>query len=130
MSSTTVATLASIAALLILDFLWIGLYMKNQYNVLIPSIQGGEMTTRLDAAILTYALMIIGLVFFVQPRAFSVLGSIKYGFIFGTVLYGVFSFTNLTVITDWGEQIAYMDTLWGGIVYALAALVYFYVRTK
>ena len=60
--------LISTATLLILDFLWIGLYMGSRYSTMIKKIQGTPMKTNWLYAIISYTLMVIGLNYFVLPN--------------------------------------------------------------
>ena len=54
--------------LLVLDFMWIGGYMANEYKKMIRKIQGSDMQVNVIYAILSYTLMIIGLNVFVIPN--------------------------------------------------------------
>lgn len=114
--------------LLVLDFLWLGGYMANEYKIMIPKIQGSEMDTNLIYAFMSYILMIIGLNVFVIPNINKdnlLNDSIKYGFLFGIVLYGVYDFTAGAVLKNWDLNLAIVDVLWGGIVYFLASYLTF-----
>ena len=51
--------------------------------------------------------------------------SLKYGFLFGVILYGVYDFTAGAVLKKWDFQLAIADILWGGIVYFLTCLITF-----
>lgn len=114
----------SIAILLVLDFLWIGFFMKNQYNKQIPQIQKTPMKVNFLYAVIAYVLMAVGLVIFVIPNIRPekrLTDSLYYGFLFGFVLYGVYDFTAAAVISKWDMKTAILDTLWGGTVFFLAA---------
>ena len=114
----------SIAILLVLDFLWIGFFMKNQYNKQIPQIQKTPMKVNFLYAVIAYVLMAVGLVIFVIPNIRPekrLTDSLYYGFLFGFVLYGVYDFTAAAVISKWNMKTAILDTLWGGTVFFLAA---------
>lgn len=114
--------------LLLLDFMWIGGYMGGEYKKMIRKIQGSDMQLQVIYAILSYTLMIIGLNVFVIPNInkdnlFN--DSLKYGFLFGIILYGVYDFTIGAVLKDWNFKLAIMDVLWGGTVYFLATYLTF-----
>ena len=115
--------LASII-LLVLDFLWLGVYMGGQYKTQIRGIQGSEMTVRPVLVLLAYTLMVVGLTRFVLPNVDKnddlLKNSIKYGAIFGLVLYGVYDFTAGAVLKDWNINLAFIDILWGAFVYFIA----------
>ena len=116
----------SIFILLILDFLWIGLFMKNRYQNEIKQIQGTPMSVNITYAVVSYVLMAVGLVLFVLPNIRSkhrLLDSLKYGFLFGIVVYGIYDFTAAAVISKWNMTTAILDVLWGGTVFFLASYI-------
>ena len=115
--------------LLILDFLWIAIYMGNQYQVQIKNIQGEQMKPKLTHAIMAYFLMIVGLNLFVLPnirKGYELQDSLKYGLTFGIVLYGVYDFTAGAVFKKWNTKLALIDIAWGGIVFFIST----YIGTK
>ena len=116
----------SVITLLLLDFLWIGLFMGKKYTNMIPTIQGSDISAKPVYAVLSYILMVIGLLVFVVPniRKEHLIGdSLKYGITFGIVLYGVYDFTAGAVLNKWDMNIAIYDVLWGGMVFFLASLI-------
>ena len=120
--SNIIATLV----LLILDFLWIGLYMGKQYQTQIAVIQGFKMKPILFQALAAYILMVIGLNLFVLPnirKGHELEDSLKYGLTFGIVLYGVYDFTIGAVLKKWNMSLALVDIAWGGFVYFIAAYI-------
>lgn len=115
--------------LLILDFLWIAIYMGNQYQVQIKNIQGEQMKPKLTHAIMAYFLMIVGLNLFVLPnirKGYELQDSLKYGLTFGIVLYGVYDFTAGAVFKKWNTKLALIDIAWGGFVFFIST----YIGTK
>ena len=116
----------SILVLLILDFLWIGLFMKNRYQNEIKQIQGTPMSVNIVYAVISYVLMAVGLILFVLPNIRSehrLMDSLKYGFLFGIVVYGIYDFTAAAVISKWNMITAILDVLWGGTVFFLASYI-------
>jgi len=110
--------------LLILDLFWINYYMKDKYNTLVNNIQNSSLQLNYKYALLSYILMIIGLVIFVLPhirKENRLNDSLKYGFIFGLVVYGIYDFTAAAVLKDWDMNLAIKDILWGGSVYFMSA---------
>jgi uncharacterized membrane protein len=119
--------LISTATLLILDFLWIGLYMGSRYSTMIKNIQGTPMKTNWLYAVIAYTLMVIGLNHFVLPninvKNVTIKDSLTYGFIFGLVLYGVYDFTIGAVLKKWSMSLSIIDVLWGGFVYFISCYI-------
>ena len=112
--------------LFLLDFLWIGLYMGNQYKNQVRKIQKSEMTVRIYFAILAYLLMAVGLNMFVLPqirKGHELMDSLKYGLTFGIIIYGIYDFTAGAVLKDWDISLAFTDIAWGGFVYFVSAYI-------
>ena len=124
-------TIASVVALLVLDFVWVALVMQRAYRPMIQAIQGGTvMQVSLWQAAVAYILMVVGLVVFVVPsfhdgrhRGHALALAALYGFL----LYGVYNFTAAAILYRWRMSVAALDILWGTFVFAaapgLAALV-------
>ena len=119
--------LISTTTLLILDVLWITLFMGPRYKVMIKNIQGSELKTNMLYAFLAYTLMVIGLNHFVLPninvKNVTIRDCLSYGFLFGLVVYGVYDFTIGAVLKKWDMMLAIMDILWGGFVYFASCYV-------
>tara|TARA_Y100001970_G_C14243051_1_gene866110 strand:+ start:145 stop:540 length:396 start_codon:yes stop_codon:yes gene_type:complete len=110
--------------MLLLDFIWIGTYMGPQYKPMIQRIQGSPMETKYIFAIFVYLLMILGLNLFVLPNISKnnlFYDSLKYGFLFGIILFGVYDFTIGALLKKWDIKLAFIDVLWGGILYFLTS---------
>ena len=116
--------LKSTLILLILDFLWIALFMGKKYQQTIPKIQKENLKINQSSALIVYILMIIGLNIFVVPnirKENRLKDSLIYGFIFGIILYGVYDFTSGVVFKNWNFKLAIIDVIWGGFVYFISA---------
>lgn len=114
----------AIVLLLILDGIWLSVYMGEKYKLQVETIQGSEMQVKTWSASLSYILMIIGLLVFVLPKTNNkktlLRDSILYGGLFGLVVYGIYDFTAGAVLKDWDMKLAIVDILWGGFVYTLS----------
>jgi uncharacterized membrane protein len=113
----------AIVLLLILDGIWLTVYMGERYKLQVEAIQGSEMHVKVWSASLSYILMIVGLLVFVLPKTNKktlLRDSILYGGLFGLVVYGIYDFTAGAVLKDWDMKLAIVDILWGGFVYTLS----------
>jgi len=121
MLNTTQKITASLV-LLILDFLWIYLFMGARYKILVGNIQGTEMKLNVFYGIVAYTLMLIGLHKFVLPliKTGSIQECLSTAFVFGIILYGVYDFTAGSIFKKWDINLALIDILWGGFVYFMA----------
>lgn len=93
-------------------------YMKNYFLNQISRVQNGKKANiRFLGAGLTYLFLIFGIFYFIiLPKH-----SVKDAFLLGLVIYGVYETTNYAIFTDWSIFTVLIDTLWGGILFALTA---------
>lgn len=123
--------IAAVFLLLIIDLLWLKLFMKKKYETQVFTIQNSPMKPRMVFAVLAYILLCVGLVVFVLPNIDDqniIFTSLKYGFLFGIVLYGVYDFTIAAVLKDWDIRLAMIDVLWGGFLYFSVSVLYGYMK--
>ena len=115
--------------LLVLDILWVTLYMNKAYKKQVQDIQGTEMKGRVYLGAIAYVLMVVGLNLFVLPnirKGYELIDSLKYGATFGLVVYGIYDMTAGAVFKEWDLKLATVDIIWGSFVFFISA----YVGTK
>jgi uncharacterized membrane protein len=89
----------------ILDIPW--LYIQKTYNPFFKNRSGG----RIWAVIPVYLAL---------GYLLTLTSSPKEAFLYGVLVYAVYDFTNLAVLSDYPLSFALLDTLWGGILFTLA----------
>ena len=104
---------------LLLDSIYLSSF-SNFFNNVVKGIQGSKIQFRLMGAILCYIALIFGLNYFIIDEKKSVLDA----FLFGLVIYSVFETTNYAILTNWPFSAVLLDSLWGGILYALTTYIY------
>jgi len=112
--------------LLVLDILWVTLYMNKAYKKQVQDIQGTEMKGRVYLGAIAYVLMVVGLNLFVLPnirKGHELIDSLKYGATFGLVVYGIYDMTAGAVFKDWDLKLATVDIIWGSFVFFISAYV-------
>jgi uncharacterized membrane protein len=82
-------------------------------------IQGSPVVFRYGAAIVVYLAMIYLL---------SLAVSAAHAFTIGFCTYAVYDFTNYALLKDYDLSFAVMDTIWGGILFALVFLEKQYLK--
>lgn len=92
---------------------------KDLFKFQVKSIQGVPMTIRLYATILCYISLVFLLYYFILRERKSV----KDAFLLGLGIYAVYETTNLAIFNRWQPIIAVIDTLWGGILFALTTKI-------
>jgi uncharacterized membrane protein len=109
----------TILSFLVIDLLWIALVMRRLYDKFLPD------SLMLDSpkwlpAILFYLLFCVGLWFLVIREHGGDMGStLLKAAVFGSVAYGTFALTNLSIIRDWSAVLTLADTVWGGVLATL-----------
>lgn len=90
-------------------------YFENQVKL----VQGSALKVNITATLLCYVFLIFGIYYFIiQPNK-----SVQDAFLFGIVIYAVYETTSRALLTKWKWTTVFIDTLWGGILFALTAWI-------
>jgi uncharacterized membrane protein len=110
--------LLSAIIFVVIDSLYLNL-IKNYFYNQVKLVQGTPLKMNFLATIICYIFLIIGINYFIiGPKR-----SLKDAFLLGLVIYGVFETTNMALFTNWSWLTVFMDTLWGGILFALTTFI-------
>jgi uncharacterized membrane protein len=93
--------------------------MGDSFKRVIETVQGSVMRVNIVGATLVYVFIGISLLYFVISKR----GSPFDAFVLGITSYGIYDFTNVSLISKWPIYIATIDTLWGGILYYLTTSI-------
>ena len=104
--------------LLALDFIYLSLN-KSTFETQIVKIQRVVMQVKIIPALMCYALLIIGLNYFILRTHRPIMEA----FLLGLIIYGVFDTTNYALFKKWDLKLAIMDGLWGGVLFALTTSI-------
>ena len=116
--------LISAIIFIVIDSVYLNLIKKYFFNQ-IKSVQNSEPKLNLLGALLCYLFLIIGINYFIiKPRK-----SISEAFLLGIVIYGVYETTNYAILKNWSPLTVFIDTLWGGILFALTTYIVNLLRT-
>jgi len=106
--------LVSALGLVAIDFAYLNA-IKGHFERQIAAVQGSPLRINLFGAVVTYVFLIFGLNYFIiRPGR-----SAQDAFLLGLVVYGVYEFTNLALLSKWQLFTAVTDTLWGGALFYL-----------
>ena len=103
---------------ILMDSIYLTL-IKNYFATQVKTIQGSPIKINFIATLICYVILIFGINYFIiQPRR-----SVKDAFLLGLVIYGVFETTNMALFTKWAWLTVLIDTLWGGILFAVTTSI-------
>lgn len=108
-----------------LDFVWLGLLMSKTYKAEIGTLM--KANVNYSAAALVYLAAIVGIYFFVLPKASTTPQAALWGALFGGLVYAIYDFTNMAILKDWTLKISLLDAAWGAVVCAAVSTVMFLV---
>jgi uncharacterized membrane protein len=114
----------TLAALVILDGLWLGVVMKDFYRrnlAPIARMADGGLDPIWPIAALVYPVIALGLTVFVLSRARTPLDALLLGALFGALTYAVYDLTNHATLRDWSSTMTIVDICWGAFSCGVAA---------
>lgn len=115
--------LVSAIIFIILDFVYLNV-IKGYFNTQIKMVQGSPIKINYLGAALCYILLIFGINYFIiKPRK-----SVSDAFLLGIIIYGVYETTNLALFKNWSILTVFIDTLWGGLLFATTTYIVNLVR--
>ncbi|WP_202423775.1 DUF2177 family protein [Duganella margarita] len=121
----------ALLVLLVLDALWIGLYMASAYKEALGDLMLPQ--PRIAAAAAFYLVYAVGVVFLaVAPglRAISWQTAALHGLVLGLIAYGTYDLTNYSILKVWPLGLSLADIAWGGFLTASAATAGWFVANR
>ena len=119
MNGKIIKNIAAITVILLaLDFMYITA-TRNMFEIQIADVQRVALQIRPLGAVLCYLLLVIGLYYFIVREHRPVFDA----FLLGLVIYGVYEGTTYALLKKWKWNIVLMDTVWGGILFALTTFI-------
>ena len=115
------AYLGTLLAFLVLDGLWLGVFMGQTYRSLLGSLMLDQ--PRLLPAVLFYLLYALGCVVFVVLPSGSWQRAAGLGALLGLVAYGTYYLSNWATLQGWSAGLALMDMAWGTFLTAVCCSV-------
>jgi len=92
---------------------------KDYFQRQIIAVQKSPIRLRIDSTILCYIALVFGLWYFIIREKRSCFQA----FLLGVVIYSVYETTNFATLKAWKPLTVFMDTLWGGILFALVTKI-------
>jgi uncharacterized membrane protein len=126
--------LVTIISVFVLDMIWLGVIAKNIYaqNIGMLLRKSGEaMTPIWWAAIVVYICISVGILFFVLPKAQGdYFLAFSGGAVLGLVTYGIYDFTNYSILANWPWKITVIDFIWGMLLCGLSSLWVTFIQNR
>lgn len=105
----------------ILDAIWLGLVANKFYKDQIGFLLADKPNW--PAALLFYAIFIVGLTVFVILPAESASKALLLGAFFGFVTYATYDLTNLATVAKWPVMLTAIDMAWGTVAAGITAFI-------
>lgn len=128
MKSFVVSYLVGLAALAVLDALWLGVVSREFYKARLGQLLLDRPLWSI--AILFYLIHAAGIAVFAVPPAVAAgtwTAATLYGALFGFCVYAAYDITNLATLRGWPMAVSLVDLVWGTVVTAAATLAAFLV---
>ena len=113
-----IAYLLTAVVLVVLDSVYLHVIKKYFINQ-IKAVQGTNIQLDFTAAALCYVFLVFGLNYFIIRQR----KSINDAFLLGLTIYAVYELTSKALLKKWSWLTVLMDTLWGGILFALTTKI-------
>jgi len=110
--------LISAILFVVIDFTYLNL-IKSYFENQVKSVQGSPLQVNFLGAILCYIFLIFGLNYFIIKSKRSPYDA----FLLGILIYGVYETTNYALFKKWSIFTVILDTLWGGVLFALVTFI-------
>ncbi len=123
MTRTLATYAATLATMVLLDLLWLGVVAKPLYQSGIGHLMADK--PNIPVAVLFYLVYAAGLlVFAVLPQAGSAgwLATAGTAALFGFFAYATYDLTNLATLRNWPLGLSVLDMAWGAAVSAASAV--------
>lgn len=114
--------LTSSVILVLLDSVYLKL-ISGRFTEQIKKVQGTKLELDLYSTVLCYLFLVFGLNYFIIRKNKSPTDA----FLLGFVIYGVYELTSKALLTKWSWSTVVIDTVWGGVLFALTTMLTYYV---
>jgi uncharacterized membrane protein len=117
------ALLISAIVFVLIDSVYLNM-MKKYFANQIQKVQNSAIVPNYVSVVLCYVFLIAGLNYFIiKPNR-----SVQDAFLLGIVISGVYETTNWATFKNWSSITVIMDTLWGGILFALTTWIVRFIK--
>lgn len=126
--------LVTIVSVFFMDMMWLGVIAKNVYaqNIgLLLRKSGDGMAPIGWAALVVYICITLGILYFVLPKAQgNYFLAFSGGVMLGLVTYGIYDFTNYSILANWPLKITIIDFIWGMVLCGVSSLFATFIQNR
>ena len=108
---------------IILDIVWFSFSTKLIYEPTIFNIQKEPLQIRFIGGLISWLLLALGLYLFVLPLSHNLTDVMKYGALYGLIIYGIYNGTNYAILNNYDSKIFFPDLIWGIIISTLTSAI-------
>ena len=94
-------------------------FFGPKFIEMVESIQNAKVNVKYIPMIITYIVLVFQLYYFIIKQNKSLLDA----FLLGFTSYAIFDLTNYTLMKNYKLHILLIDSIWGGILYALTTYI-------
>lgn len=122
MKTALIAYAGSLAVLLVLDAIWLGLVARNFYRDQLGDLMLASPALGIAAIFyLFFTAAVVALAVLPAVSATSLGTALAYGAILGLAAYGTYDITNLATLKNWPVAMSIVDMVWGTFITAMTA---------
>lgn len=125
MTQTTIAALATLLSMGVLDAIWLTTMTTRLYRKQLPGLLLD--TPSLGPAVAFYLLYAVGVVVLVVipalDREMALGRAVLYGALLGLVAYGTYDLTNQATLRGWSTVVTLVDMTWGASLTAVVVAI-------
>ena len=107
---------------LLIDLCYLSIVQSTMLKV-IKNVQNKPLKIKWTYFILCYLVISFTIYYFVIKERKSIL----YSFILGFCIYAIYETTNMSILTNWNQNVVILDTIWGGVLFSLINYIYNYI---
>ena len=104
--------------MLVLDGIFLS-FFGPKFIEMVENIQNAKVNVKYIPMIITYIVLVFQLYYFIIKQNKSLLNA----FLLGFTTYAIFDLTNYTLMKNYKIEILLIDSVWGGILYALTTYI-------
>tara|TARA_B100000768_G_C11077852_1_gene289479 strand:+ start:253 stop:645 length:393 start_codon:yes stop_codon:yes gene_type:complete len=93
-------------------------------------IQGETFQIRVEFAVIVYIVLVLAWFNFIYPeiKTNKLKDLVIKAFILGLCIYATYDFTNLAILNNYRLDLAILDSVWGGTLFALSTFLFVQIK--